>query len=715
MNLWVCVPLIPGVLNLFLIYLVLRSNWRVRLNRVVSLFLLTMAIWAFAVFGLRVVPSLEEALPWQKVALANGPIGAVLYYHFIMLLTRRAAAKSSKRLIIIGYLLIVLFMSLVPTNLLVEGNQMKFYGPAPVLGKAFFVFIALLYFYVLMGVLNLWRAVRRSPSHQERNRAAYIIVGTACFLLGGISDFLPVIGLNIYPLGVIGNLLFCIFVTVAIVRHQLLDIRIIFRMGLSYGIVSAIVVGVYVGIIFLFTTLFGTQGISVWANITVIFVLALTLQPILRRVQRMIDRLFYRERYDHLEALELFTRETQSVVDLQGLSIALTDAVALAMQARKVYLLLSSPQTNAFVLYPATDNELFTGSIATSSALMRWMRRNEGHLRSIDLDIQPEFRGLRAKERDFLKKLGGEIYMPLKTPSGLTGILILAPKLSKEPYSNEDVALLWTLTRQAAMSIENARLYAEERERAAALRTLEQMKSEFLVTASHQLKTPLTSVKVAADILIEQEGKDPSASRLPMIQTLSVGVSSLERLVNEVLDFAKMQTATLDIHREPSDILQLIRDVAAMMAPALQRKKQQLKLELPDTLPLTLIDWHRLEQVLVNLVENASKFTPKNEQISVRASEDSQSGVIVEIEDSGPGIPQDEQDKIFEPYYQASDTSGYYAGSGLGLAIARSLVQLHQGKIWVNSKVGKGSTFYFSVPVVETADIHRYRGIATRT
>ena len=214
---------------------------------------------------------------------------------------------------------------------------------------------------------------------------------------------------------------------------------------------------------------------------------------------------------------------------------------------------------------------------------------------------------------------------------------------------------------------------------------------------------------------MEQEGKDPSASRLPMIQTLSVGVSSLERLVNEVLDFAKMQTATLDIHREPSNILQLIRDVAVMMAPALQRKKQKLELELPDALPLTLIDWHRLEQVLVNLLENASKFTPRSGEITVRASEDDQLGVIIEIEDSGPGIPLDEQDKIFEPYYQASDTSGYYAGSGLGLAIARSLIQLHQGKIWLESKVGEGSTFCFSVPAVQTAEIHMYRDVATRS
>jgi len=715
MSLWVCIPLIPGGLNLLLIFLVIRSNWREPLNRVVSLFLLGLAVWAFAVFGLRIAPTLEEALPWQRIALANGPIGAVLYYHFTVLLSGKATSKVSKRLIVSGYLLVILFMFLVPTDLLVKGNQMKFYGPAPVLGNAFFVYITLLYLYVLMGVINLWRAVRRSPSHQERNRSAYIILGTACFLLGGMSDFLPVIGFNIYPLGVIGNLLFCLFVTVAIVRHQLLDIRIVFRMGLSYGIISALIVGVYVGIIFLFTSLFGTEGISVWANITVIFIVAMTLQPVLRRVQRMVDRLFYRERYDYLEALERFTRETQSVVDLQGLSTALTEAVALAMQARNAYLLLLSPQTNDFVLYPSADNKPSADSISTNSSLIRWMRRKEGYLRSFDLDILPQLRGLRAKEWEFLKQLGGEIYMPLKTPGGLTGVLILAPKLSKVPYSNEDVALLWTLTRQAAMSIENARLYAEERERAAALKTLEQMKSEFLVAASHQLKTPLTSVKVAADILMEQEGKDPSAARIPMIQTLSVGVSSLERLVNEVLDFAKMQTATLDIHRELSDVLQLIRDVAAMMTPTLQRKKQKLELELPDTLPLILIDWHRLEQALINLLENASKFTPKGGQISVRVNEDAQLGVRVEIEDSGPGIPADEQEKIFEPYYQASDTSGYYAGSGLGLAIARSLIQLHQGKIWLESKVGEGSTFYFSVPTVQTTEISKYTGVATRT
>ena len=202
MSLWVYVPLIPGLSNLLLIFLVLRSNWRDPLHRVVSFFLLALAVWAFSVFGLRAVPTLEEALTWQRVGLAIGPIGAVLYYHFTVLLTRPVVSTASKRLIITGYLLVLFIMFLVPTDLLIEGNQMKFYGPAPVFGKAFFVYIALLYLFVMLGVLNLWRTGRSSPSHQERNRAAYVVLGTICFLFGGLSDVFPVLGFNIYPMGV---------------------------------------------------------------------------------------------------------------------------------------------------------------------------------------------------------------------------------------------------------------------------------------------------------------------------------------------------------------------------------------------------------------------------------------------------------------------------------------------------------------------------------
>jgi len=462
MDFWVYVPLIPAVSNLLLIFLVLRSGRRSPPHQVVALFLLALAIWAFAVHGLRASPTLAHALHWQRTALGVGPIGAVLYYHFTVLLTGPAASMRSNRLVILGYSLVAIFLCFLPTDLFVTGNQMKFYGPAPILGRAFFVCIALLYFFVLLGVANLWKAARHSPSHNERNRAAYIIVGTVCFLGGGLSDFLPVLGFNFYPMGVIGNLLFCLFVSVAIVRHQLLDIRIVIRRGLSYAIVSAAVIGTYVGIIFLFTLVFGTQQTSLWANTVAMFLLAFILQPILRRVQRMVDRLFYRERWDYWEALVQFSREAQSIANVQELGSNLVQLAAGALQTSNSCLLLPSDGSRGLVMTSGIGLEDPPSGVvfADRSPFVRWMKTHGRTISSRELDVIPELRGLTQAEKQNIEALRGDLYVPIRTRQGeLSAVLVLGEKAGQEPYSSEDRKLLATLVGQMAMWFENASLY----------------------------------------------------------------------------------------------------------------------------------------------------------------------------------------------------------------------------------------------------------------
>jgi len=462
MDYWVYLPLLPAVSDVVLMLLVLRSNWRSPLHRVVSFFLLVLAVWAFAVFGLRSSPTLAGALVWQKAALGIGPIGAVVYYHFTIILARSPVTLRLNRLVKAGYALVVLFLLLLPTDLFVQGNQLKFYGPAPVLGNAFFLYIGLLYFFVLMGMGNLWKAARGSPSHQERNRAAYIILGTVCFLCGGVSDFLPVLGLDIYPMGVIGNLLFCLFVAVAIVRHQLLDIRIVIRRGLSYGIVSALVVGGYIGIILLFTLLFGARSNSLWANVAAMFLLSLVLQPVLRRVQRMVDRLFYRERYDYLNALMQFGRETQSIANVQELGSNTVRLVAGALRTSSACLLLPANGGRSFVVTSSIGMSEPRRGLALNerSLLLRWLRKPGRTLTAHELHIIPELRGLTQAEKNTLEELRCELYVPIRARrGGLAGVLVLGERLGQEPYSNEDRDLLVTLASQMAMAFENASLY----------------------------------------------------------------------------------------------------------------------------------------------------------------------------------------------------------------------------------------------------------------
>ena len=142
-------------------------------------------------------------------------------------------------------------------------------------------------------------------------------------------------------------------------------------------------------------------------------------------------------------------------------------------------------------------------------------------------------------------------------------------------------------------------------------------------------------------------------------------------------------------------------NVATRFYPRIHSRSQSLTVELPDSLPLVKADRQYLEEILLALVANASKFTPQRGEIKVGARQDGES-LVVEVSDSGVGIPPEEQERIFQPYYQVNqDGEGKQTGSGLGLAITKSLVELHRGKIWLKSIVGQGSTFIFSLPIAQ--------------
>ncbi len=166
-------------------------------------------------------------------------------------------------------------------------------------------------------------------------------------------------------------------------------------------------------------------------------------------------------------------------------------------------------------------------------------------------------------------------------------------------------------------------------------------------------------------------------------------------------------------HPEPIEIGQAIHNIATQLYPETQNRRQSLTLKVPDSLPPAKADRQYLEQVLLTLIANASKFTKEGGQIEVSASQDGKR-LVVEISDTGVGIPAEEQERVFQPYYQVNRDKGHQAShpdeerrhksSGLGLAIAKFLVELHGGKIWLKSKVGQGSSFFFSLPTVVTVE-----------
>jgi len=202
----------------------------------------------------------------------------------------------------------------------------------------------------------------------------------------------------------------------------------------------------------------------------------------------------------------------------------------------------------------------------------------------------------------------------------------------------------------------------------------------------------------SGQLLVEELQGHLSPRLLRLAENVSQGTSNLQKRVDELLDLARGELGLLELNSKEVDPLQLLRSVTDDMAPVASSREQSMVLELPSSLPPVWADEGRLYQVLLNLLNNALKWTPKGGKVTLRAREEKRY-LIAEVQDTGPGIPAEEQHRLFDPYSRPEIDRRRLDGLGLGLSLCRTIVELHGGKIWVESEEGKGSTFGFSVPL----------------
>jgi signal transduction histidine kinase len=292
------------------------------------------------------------------------------------------------------------------------------------------------------------------------------------------------------------------------------------------------------------------------------------------------------------------------------------------------------------------------------------------------------------------------ILVPLNLSDGHGGALAVL-RQEGPVFNDSDKEILAALARQLSLLANNARLYEQERRNVARLQELEEMKSDFLSTVSHELRTPLTSIK-ASIILMQTQPDTPPSTAQRLLRNMDRNTERLSSLVNDLLDMTKLQNGRLKLAPQPVHLADIAADVIATMRPLTDNKHQTLELQVEPGLPAVFADRRRVEQVLTNLLSNAHRYTPRSGVIRL-SIELSGSQVVAAICDNGPGIPAAEQELIFERFYSGHTGKG---GTGLGLAIARSLVELHNGLLWVESQPGEGSTFSFSLPLASSVAAH---------
>jgi signal transduction histidine kinase len=226
------------------------------------------------------------------------------------------------------------------------------------------------------------------------------------------------------------------------------------------------------------------------------------------------------------------------------------------------------------------------------------------------------------------------------------------------------------------------------------------IKEEFISTVSHELRTPLASIKLAVDVLESEELGKFSEDQKVFVCRIKSNIDRLSRLINDVLDLSKLESGKMKLNLVPIDAVSLVREIAEMQRPVIENKGLQLKVFLEDDLPLLIADRDRLTQVITNLVNNAMKFTETGE-IAVSVSCPDSKTMTFSVRDTGIGIKSGNIPLLFEKFKQVGNASQQVGGTGLGLVISKELVERHGGRIWVESEFGKGTVFFFSIPVMK--------------
>ncbi len=230
---------------------------------------------------------------------------------------------------------------------------------------------------------------------------------------------------------------------------------------------------------------------------------------------------------------------------------------------------------------------------------------------------------------------------------------------------------------------------------------IDRMKTEFIAVASHELRTPMTSIKGSIDLLLSGFAGDISAETQELLEIAQKGCERLIRLINDILDLAKIEAGQIKLKLVKTDVAEPVARSIRGVKSFADQNEVTLQLERPESLPLVEVDRDRIEQVVTNLLSNAIKFSPAKGLVRVQITA-GDAWVQCSVIDQGCGIPPEELPKVFDKFQQAAD-SRRKGGTGLGLAIAQALVSEHKGKLWVESRVNEGSRFTFRLPAISGA------------
>lgn len=299
------------------------------------------------------------------------------------------------------------------------------------------------------------------------------------------------------------------------------------------------------------------------------------------------------------------------------------------------------------------------------------------------------------------------LIVPLRAAAHALGVLRVSNK-RHGLFTQQDARLLGVFAAQAAVALENAMLYQEAVREREQLKELERLKSQFLSLVSHELRTPLASIKASAEVLLSTAPAGVPDAHLRLLRNIDRSSDRLSALITDLLDLVRLEGGRLELHRERLDLRQIAEDAAGTVRPLADERSQTIRVQLAAAPCPVDGDRRRLEQLALNLLTNAVKYSPSRGTIWLTVAPEADGHVRLTVRDEGPGIPSNEQPLVFERFYRVdTEETRRTTGTGLGLPIASALAELHGGRIGLDSELGRGSAFRVTLPMVTHEDPDR--------
>jgi signal transduction histidine kinase len=698
-NLFALAGLILGTTCLMLTLLVVVYG-KTSLHRVWALFNLAVAIWGFGAFFIGISDFPSTAIISWKVAHIGGIFIPVCFFHTICVFCE--IHKRRMYFIKFAYIQGLFFLLLNFTDLFISKVRFVFdsvYYNQPI-GLFYPFFFAIWISLVVWGHYELIVYFRQS-SGIKRNQSIYFFIGMSVGFLGGITNFLPMFGIDIYPFGNFTIPIYCLISTYAILRYRLMDISLVFKKSMVYSLSAGILTSLFVVVVTVLTKYFSDLA-GVTSYTIMLFsalLIAFLFNPLRIRIQDLIDRMFYKKTYDYYATIRMVSHDLATMFEPQKIYEFIAGTIHETLGLKKIYMLTAGPEGTYEVEYYMSNRKKIKESkdqvpnreqnkrIAKKSGITDFFKDSHDIIVKDELDriAVQEGQDASRKIKKELKVFSGEVVVPVTVDGELSMVMVLGEKMSGDMFSNEDINLLNTISNQTSIALKNSTLYKDKvnTERMASIGMM-------AATFAHEIRNPLTSLKTFAQLMPEKY--DDAEFREVFSKIVVKEIERINGLIVNLLDFSTEKKSSFV---DEIDLKTFMDEIIEYTRGRLRIDHQNIIIEKLYNNDSIFVkgDSETLKQAFINIINNGCQAMHGEGVLKIGIKPNARN-VEVAITDTGEGIDPENLSNIFNPFVTTKEM-----GVGLGLAISKRTVEEHNGEISVESALTEGTTFTVMLPM----------------